>query len=60
MTDNRLHHNHEFDWDNVAILDSKCNYKNRLMSEMIHIKRQKNDLNLHTDIEFLDKTYMPF
>ena len=29
------------------------------MSKMIHIKR-KNDLNLYTDTEFLDKIYMPF
>jgi len=60
ITDHRLQHNHEFDWNNVVILDSECNYKKRLMSEMIYIKRQKNGLNLHTDTEFLDKTYMPF
>lgn len=27
---------HEFDWNNVSILDSELNWKNRL-SEMIHI-----------------------
>jgi len=28
------------------------------MSEMIYIKRQKNKINLQTDTEFLDKTYV--
>ncbi|KYM89491.1 hypothetical protein ALC53_02330, partial [Atta colombica] len=30
-----------------------------LMSEMIHIKRQINGINLQTDTEFLDKIYEP-
>jgi len=39
ITDCRLHYNHEFDWNNVAILDSEYNYKKRLISEMIHKKK---------------------
>jgi len=36
---------HEFDWDNVKILDKEMNYNKRLISEMIFIKKQKHDLN---------------
>jgi len=36
--------NHEFDWDNTQILDFETNYNKRpiSLSEMIHIKEQKN------------------
>ena len=40
ITDHRLL-NHEFDWDNVEILDEERILKKRLMSEMIFINRQK-------------------
>ena len=29
---------HEFDWNNVKIIDYESNYKKRIISEMIHIK----------------------
>ena len=53
ITDHRLN-NHEFDWDNVKILDEEPILRKRLLSEMICIKRQKNSLNLQTDTECLD------
>jgi len=31
---------HEFDWDNVHILDEKQILYKRLLSEMIHIKKK--------------------
>jgi len=49
ITDHRLQSNrlnlNEFDWDDVEVLDEEKNYKKRLISEMIHIKKQPNGLN---------------
>jgi len=53
ITDHRISSSHEFDWENVEILDRKRYLTKRLISEMLHIKRQ-NSLNLHTDTEYLD------
>ncbi|KYN14498.1 hypothetical protein ALC57_13304 [Trachymyrmex cornetzi] len=49
--------NHDFNWEDVNILDFEKNYKKRNISEMIHIKEQINGLNLMKDIELLDKAY---
>jgi len=49
--------NHSFDWDKVKILDHETNYFKRLVSEMIHIKEQKNSLNLMKDTELLSMSY---
>jgi len=49
-----LEYNHIFDWKNVRILDFEQNYYKRIISEMIHIKTQKNSMNLIDDIECLD------
>jgi len=51
------HLNHKFDWNNVRVLDTERFYYKRLVSEMIHIKRQKCGLNLQTDTEGLDRRY---
>jgi len=59
ITEHRLLHNHDFQWDNVQILDEEPSYRKRLISEMFHIKKQKNSLNLHTDTEGLHKAYLP-
>jgi len=49
--------NHVFDWKNVRILDYEQNYYKRITSEMVHIKKQSNGINSHTDIELLDGAY---
>jgi len=49
--------NHKFDWDSTQILDFETKYNKRLITEMIHIKEQKNSINLQTDIEMLDTSY---
>ncbi|KAL6253982.1 hypothetical protein P5V15_015836 [Pogonomyrmex californicus] len=41
---------HEFNWDNIKILDKEPSWK-RIVSEMIHIKKQSHGLN---------KRYYPF
>ena len=58
ITDHRLT-NHEFDWENVKILDEEPILIKRLLSEMIYIKRQKNSINLQTDTEQLEQIYIP-
>jgi len=57
ITDHRLLNKHDFDWDNVQILDEETNYNKRLISEMIFIKKQKFGLNAQTDTELLDPIY---
>jgi len=42
-----LQHNHSFDWENYKILNVEPNYNKITISEMIHIKEQKNELNLN-------------
>jgi len=49
---------HEFNWDNPEILDKEKYYYRRLISEMINIKLQKNGLNMQSDIELLQQTYV--
>lgn len=51
--------NHKFDWKNVRILDEESILRKRLISEIIYIKRQKNSLNLHSDIDNLNRMYFP-
>jgi len=57
ITDHRLEFNHEFDWNNVEVLDEEKNYNKRLISEMIHIKRQRKSINLKKDTELLHPIY---
>jgi len=57
ITNHRLQFNHDFDWDNVRVLDEEMNYNKRLISEMIYIKKQKKGLNAQTDTELLDPIY---
>jgi len=57
ITDHRLEFDHKFDWDNVEVLDEEINYNKRLISEMIHIKKQKQGLNLKKDTDLLHPIY---
>jgi len=40
ITEHRLEFLHDFDWDNVEILDEEIHFNKRIISEMIHIKKQ--------------------
>jgi len=60
ITDHRLQAEHDFDWDNVKVLDQESNYNKRLISEMIYIKKQKHGLNAQTDTALLDPIYNDF
>jgi len=44
MTNLRLDNDHEFNWCETRILDRELSYTKRLVSEMVFIKRQKNEL----------------
>ena len=57
ITEHRINLQHDFDWDNITILDHEPIYHKRLISEMLYIKRQKNSLNLQTDTEGLHQSY---
>jgi len=52
-----LRTNNSFDWDNVKIMDRECTFHKRFILEMIHIKEQKNGLNLNSNTELLDESY---
>ena len=56
----KLDSDHTIDWDNSSILDSEHSYYKRMISEMIHIKRQENGLNKQSDIERFPEIYIPF
>ena len=55
ITEHRLDCEHDFDWNNIEILDEEPCYNKRLIFEMLHIKQQKNSFNLQTDTEDLHK-----
>ncbi|KYM95378.1 hypothetical protein ALC62_13978 [Cyphomyrmex costatus] len=48
---------HNFNWDEVDILDIEPSYSKRLISEMIHIKKQKNGINKQNDTDSLPEIY---
>ncbi|XP_024874683.1 uncharacterized protein LOC112456414 [Temnothorax curvispinosus] len=50
---------HEFDWDNVLIMDRERSYLRRSISEMFYIKRQNNGINLQEDTAGLSNNYTP-
>jgi len=57
ITEHRLKYSHDFNWDNVEILDEEVHFNRRLISEMIHIKKQHKGLNLQKDTKILDPIY---
>jgi hypothetical protein len=57
ITEHRLT-GHDFVWNNVHILDEEPSYIKRQISEMLHIKQQKNDINLQDDTRLLDNSYL--
>ena len=58
ITEHRRQHDHDFQWDEVEILDEEPCYRKRLVSETLNIRKQKNGLNLQTDTEGLHKAYI--
>jgi len=54
ISDHILELDHSIDWDNAKILDFEHYYYKRLFSEMMHVKEQKNRLNLNKNTKLLD------
>jgi hypothetical protein len=59
ITKHRIAENHEFDWENVEILDKEPSFVKRSISEMLYIKKQHNGLNKQSDTELLPNEYLP-
>lgn len=59
ITEHRLTASHEFDWDNIKIFDSEPSYFKRLILEAFYINKQLLGLNLQSNIDLLDKIYLP-
>lgn len=57
IIDHRINLNHDFNWNETEILDIEPYYNKRMVSEMLHIKKQYNSLNLQTDTEYLPDIY---
>jgi len=60
ITDHRKISDHDFDWNNVEILDVERNLNKSLISEMINIKSQSKGLNLQTETDSLDRAYFSY
>jgi len=58
ITNHRIQYNHNFDWNNVKILDKELFYKKRLISEMVHIKKQSLGLNKQSGSDSLHDSYL--
>jgi len=58
ISEHIIKYNHSFDWENTKIMDHESRYFKRIISEMIHIKEQKVSLNLNSDTELLDESYL--
>lgn len=59
ISSHRLDFDHDFKWDKVRIWDREMSYGKKLISEMIHIKRQSNSLNKQLDTELFPDAYIP-
>jgi len=57
VSEHIINFNHAFDWENVQIIDHEHNYHEKMISEMIHIKKQNNSLNCINDTDLLDECY---
>lgn len=58
ITDHRTSLSHDFDWNNIAILDSERSFFKRLISESLHIHSQKQDINSQVDSDLFDSSYL--
>ena len=57
ISNHRIEENNNFKWDKMDILDVEPSYNKRLISEMVHIKKQKHGINRQNDTESLLELY---
>jgi len=55
----KLENNHEMNWNGAQILDIEPSFTKRIVSEMIHIKKQSKSLNKQSDTDLLSDIYLP-
>ena len=55
-----VYNKHEFDFNNIKILDTEKNWQSRCFSEMLHIHYNSNTINKIQDTHFLKNTYKNF
>ena len=53
------YYHHDFQWENIKILDFECNWYKRIISEMLHIKSKKFSINKKEDVSSLSNIYSP-
>ncbi|KAG5316942.1 MOS1T transposase, partial [Pseudoatta argentina] len=58
ITQHRLEHSHDFERENMKILDIERKLNKRFISEMLNIQLQQNNLNFQSDTEFLHHSYV--
>jgi len=59
ISNHRLEYNHDMNWGEATILDKESSYVKRIVSEMVHIKKQHNGLNKQSDTDLLSDAYLP-
>jgi len=60
ITEHRLNLNYDFEWDSIKLIDNERSYHKRLISEMVHIKKQQYGLNKQSDTDLLSISYLPY
>lgn len=53
-----IENSHGFNFNNTKIIDRECNYKKRLMKEMLYIKSEGHACNYRTDVDKLSTMYV--
>jgi len=59
ISNHRLENNHEMNWGEIKIIDRESSFTKRIISEMIHIKKQTRGLNKQSDTDLLSEIYFP-
>jgi len=52
IIEHRIEYGHDFNWEEIKIMDKKSFWNKRLISEMLHISKQTKSINLQSDIFF--------
>ena len=52
-----INNGHDFDWDDVKILDIEPSHNKRLISEMLHITKNKYTINKKEDTQSFSHAY---
>jgi len=59
VSNHRIEHNHDMNWSEASVLDIERSYTKRIVSEMVHIKKQSYGLNKQSDTDLLPQVYLP-